>query len=127
MHFYMLVSFAVCLFATTGCQPPLAGSQNAGASQQPSGGEDIDQVFDHHDPAVEDMRMSVDEVAAHISGTGNWKPVTLTETGVGKYESDSVTRDNRRFSMEVRQTKQGVYWRWTNEDGSSGGSAMTTW
>lgn len=87
----------------------------------------VDQVFASHDAAEADLRLSTEEVAAKISSTGNWTPVTLTEIGIGQYEATAFTKDDREFAMEVRQDANGIYWRWRNEDGSSGGSAMTTW
>ena len=87
----------------------------------------IDQAFQTHDATEEDLRMTTDEVAKKISGTGEWRPVTLAEIGVGKYEATATTKDDREFSMEVRQNEKGIFWRWTNEDGSSGGDAMITW
>lgn len=87
----------------------------------------IEEVFETHDVQPADLRYSLEEVEEKISKTGEWTPVKLEEVGVGKYEATAFTRDNREFQMEVRQTSGGIYWRWKNEDESSGGSAMNTW
>ncbi len=84
-------------------------------------------MFESHNVHPAHLRYSLEEVEVKISNTGEWTPVKLKEVGVGKYEAIAFTRDKREFNMEVCQTSGGIYWRWKNEDGSSGGSAMNTW
>lgn len=129
----MRLTFLIIGSLILGCgqSPTDTDSQSTVVDTLPSSsGGDVDaiaQVFETHSATEDELQFSTAEVAKKISESGNWKPVTLSETGVGKYEAIAMTKDDREFSMEVRQTKDGIYWRWTNEDGSSGGSGMTTW
>lgn len=128
IHGHRLTIMLLLNVATlSGCgpKPPENPAQPTTSVQEDFG--TIDEVFASHDPRPEDLRLSLTEVEVEISKTGNWKPITLEKTGVGKYVSEAVTKDNREFQMEVRQTSKGIYWCWKNDDGSSGGNAMTTW
>ncbi|MEZ6115666.1 MAG: hypothetical protein R3C28_03710 [Pirellulaceae bacterium] len=84
----------------------------------------VDQVVASRDVSEADLRLSMNEVAAKISTTVKWTPVTLTEIGIGQYEATAFTQDDREFAKEVGQNANGIFWRWSNEDG---GNAMTTW
>lgn len=125
MRLAVLLALYVTLCA--GCGQRDAPDKILDPAPTKSGGDIINEIFENHDPAKEELRLSVFDVAQKISATGNWSPILLTETGVGKYESTATTKDGQEFGMEVRQTKEGIYWRWKNDDASSGGSAATTW
>ena len=124
----LVVLFVCFLACALGCREPAPSNEVDFAPKSTNLDFDqIEQVFQTHDVPAEDLRFSTDEVAQKISETGEWSPVTLSEIGVGKYEATATTKDNREFAMEVRQTENGIFWRWTNTDGSSGGAAMNTW
>ena len=76
----------------------------------------IDEVFRTHNVKESELTLSRDEVVKRSIEAKEWSSLELETIGLGKYEGKAVTERGEVLNVEVRQTANGIYARWTNED-----------
>lgn len=120
----IFVGIASAIFFVSGCSDK---SPNDVKSANPTGNELVDEVFANHEIDEAALEFSRESVEQRLIETQKWGDLDLEITGTGKYKGDATTKDGTIFNVEVRQTTEGIYTRWTSLDKSGGGSAIITW
>jgi hypothetical protein len=55
----------------------------------------------------------------------NFKEVTLTEVGKGKYTGNAVSPQGKKFTLELTQSEDTLEWTTLDEKGNKGSGSMT--
>ncbi len=126
LHFALFVS----LLTISGCENRLSQTT---APALPStalsndGKAAIDRVFEIHDVKPDELTLTSKEVEQRLGVAQKWTEFSINEIKPGQYEGKAKSPKGEVLNVEIRQTANGIYSRWTNSDGDGFGYASIVW
>lgn len=123
LPFVVLAAFLTML----GCESQVSWTSSPSTTSQSDGDADIDKVFEQHNVEVEELTLNKDEVVQRLGDAQKWTEFSIDEIGPGQYEGQAKSPTGQLLNVEVRQTANGIYSRYTNADDSGSGKACIVW
>ncbi|MCA9200960.1 MAG: hypothetical protein KDA87_25650 [Planctomycetales bacterium] len=128
--FPTLALLAACVLLS-GCGGQ-SNQQSETSSTAASAGNDgevsIDEIFENHSVEADQLSLTTEDVIKRFGDAQKWTDFSLTETAPGQYEGQAKSPSGELLNVEVRQTTNGIFSKWTNaDDSASGGNARMTW
>lgn len=126
LHCALFVAF----LAVLGCEGQ--SNRTSSASSPSTASPDnvdaaVDKVFENHDVKVEQLTLTIDDVEQRLGDAQKWTEFSIDEIGPGQYEGQAKSPKGELLRVEVRQTANGIYSRWTNVNEVGSGKALLVW
>jgi hypothetical protein len=83
-------------------------------------------VFDSHTVQADELSLTSKEVEQRLGVAQKWTEFSIKEIGPGQYQGQAKSPKEELLDVEIRQTANGIYARWTNANnkGASGWASI---